>query len=162
MDKIVVAVIHGYCLGGGLQLATACDIRIARSDCQIGLPAAREGAFPGMSVFRLPRLIGLGPARRLILSGETIGPEEALRLGLADHVVPANGFEDGLTANIERYRRTPRMAAIASKQLLDRAFGASFEEVYQASIPLLAKCLASPDVTAAMDAWRQRRAHRDD
>jgi enoyl-CoA hydratase/carnithine racemase len=162
MDKIVIAVIHGYCLGGGLQLATACDIRIASSDCQIGLPAAREGVFPGMSVFRLPRLIGLGPARRLILSGETIGPEEALQLGLVDYVVPADGFEDGVTTIIERYRSTPRMAAITSKRLLDRAFDASFDVVYQESIPLLADCLASPEVAAAMDAWRQRRADRDE
>src|SRR5687767_8686895 len=54
LDKIVIAVLHGYCLGGGLQLAIACDIRIASSACQLGLPAAREGVFPGMAVFRLP------------------------------------------------------------------------------------------------------------
>lgn len=160
LDKIVIAAMHGYCLGGGLQLATACDIRISSSDCRIGLPAAREGVFPGMSVFRLPRLIGLGPARRLILSGETIQAEEALRLGLIDHLVPAARFEEGVREIVDLYAGTPRAAAIASKRLLDRAFDAPFETVYQESVPLLAECLASPEVAVAMDAWRQRRAAR--
>ena len=61
MDKITVAALHGYCLGGGLQLAVACDIRICSSDCRMGLPAGELGLFLGMAVYRLPRLIGLGP-----------------------------------------------------------------------------------------------------
>lgn len=89
MDKITVAELHGHCLGGGVQLAIACDIRIAATDCRLALPAVSDGIIPGMAPIRLPRLIGLGPARRLMLTGEVIGAEEALRLGLVDHVVPA-------------------------------------------------------------------------
>src|SRR5437764_8765286 len=92
MDKITVAALHGYCLGGGLQLAISCDIRVCSSDCRLGLPAVLEGIFPGLAPVRLPRLIGLGPARRLILSGEMIGAEESLRLGMVDYVVPAERF----------------------------------------------------------------------
>jgi enoyl-CoA hydratase len=94
MDKITVAALHGYCLGGGLQLAISCDIRVCSTDCQLGLPAVLEGLFPALATFRLPRLIGLGPARRLILSGEPISPGEALRLGLIDHLVQAERFEE--------------------------------------------------------------------
>ena len=52
MDKITIAVLHGYRFGGGLQLATSCDIRICSMDCRLGLPALQEGLFPGMAVFR--------------------------------------------------------------------------------------------------------------
>ncbi len=114
MDKIVVAALHGYCLGGGLQLAIACDIRVCSTGCRLGLPAVQEGLFPGMAPFRLPRLIGLGPARRLILSGETIAADEALHLGLVDHMVPAERFEAGLAEVLERYATAPRAAGIAS------------------------------------------------
>lgn len=160
MDKITVAALHGYCLGGGLQLAIACDIRICSTECGLGLPAVLEGLLPGMAPFRLPRLIGLGPARRLMLSGEAIGPDEALRLGLIDHLVPTAGFETGVAEVLERYLRVPRSAAVASKRLLRRAFEAPWATVYQESQALLAECLASRDVQAAGEAWRQRRAER--
>ena len=68
MNKITIAVLHGYGLGGGLQLAISCDIRVCSTECRLGLPAINEGLIPGLAPFRLPRLIGLGPARRLILS----------------------------------------------------------------------------------------------
>ena len=160
MNKITVAVLHGYCLGGGLQLAIACDIRISSTECRIGLPAINEGLVPGMAPFRLPRLIGLGPARRLILSGEVIGPEEALRLGLVDHIVPADNFEAGLTEVLQQYLAAPATAAVASKRLMRQAFDAPFETVYQESERLLADCLASPEVDAARKTWIQRQARR--
>jgi enoyl-CoA hydratase len=160
MDKIAIAAMHGYCLGGGLQLAIACDIRVSSTDCRLGLPAVQEGLFPGMAPFRLPRLIGLGAARRLILSGETIAPDEALRLGLVDHVMPAERFEEGLADILERYATAPHAASVASKRLMRRTFDAPFDTVYEASLPLLADCLASPEVAAAADAWRHRREGR--
>jgi len=160
MDKITVAILHGYCLGGGLQLAIACDLRICSTDARLGLPAIREGLFPGMAPFRLPRLIGLGPARRLILSGELIGPEEALHLGLVDHLISAHRFDAELGQILEGYLKAPYTAAISSKRLMRRGFEAPFDVVYQESLPLLANCLASPEVKAAGEAWRQRRADR--
>ena len=156
MDKITMAALHGYCLGGGLQLAISCDIRICSTDCRLGLPALQEGLFPGMAVFRLPRLIGLAPARRLILSGEIIGPEEALRLGLIDHLVPIERFEAGVAEVLATYLDAPPTACMASKRLMRRALDAPFETVYRESLPLLAECLASPDVRSAKEAWRRR------
>src|ERR1043166_657851 len=67
LDAITIAGIHGYCLGGGVQLAVACDLRVCSSDAQLGLPAINEGLFPGMAPFRLPRVVGLGTAARLVL-----------------------------------------------------------------------------------------------
>ena len=162
MDKVAIAALHGYCLGGGLQLAIACDIRVCSSDCRLGLPAVQEGLFPGMAPFRLPRLLGLGPARRLILSGEMIGPDEALRLGVVDHLVPAERFEEGLAEILERYLTAPRAASIASKRLMRRAFDAPLGVVYAESLPLLDECQASPEVAAAAEAWHRRQADRGD
>jgi enoyl-CoA hydratase len=107
-------------------------------------------------VFRLPRLIGLGPARRLILSGAVIGAEEAMHLGLVDHLVPADQFAAGVDELVEVYLAAPQTASIASKRLMRRAFEAPFETVYEESLSLLAQCQASPDVQSAREAWRQR------
>src|ERR1051325_7109157 len=84
LDAITIAAIHSYCLGGGVQLAVSCDLRVCSSDSQLGLPAVNEGLFPGMAPFRLPGLVGLGAAARLVLSGGTIDANEALRIGLVD------------------------------------------------------------------------------
>ena len=86
-DKLVLCAMQVYALGGGLQLPLACDIRIATPDCQLGLPAAKEGFIPGLGTYRLPRYIGLGRAKRMALSGENVDGNEALRIGLVDYVV---------------------------------------------------------------------------
>jgi enoyl-CoA hydratase/carnithine racemase len=92
MDKIVVVGMHGYCLGGALQLAIAADIRVSTADCQLGLPAIRESLIPGLGPWRLPKYIGWGRAKKLVLGGENINGEEALRIGLVDHLAPAEDF----------------------------------------------------------------------
>ncbi len=161
MEPLAIAAIHGHCLGGGLQLAIACDLRIAARDAKFGLPAANEGLFPGMAPFRLPRLIGIGRARRLILSGEVVDAETALAYGLVDHLVEDESFGSEVEVLVERYLATPRLAAQASKRLLDSAFTSSFDESYERSVPLLERCLDSPEVAAAAEAWRHRSTSGD-
>lgn len=156
MDKIVIAAIHGYCLGGGVQLAIACDIRVCSTESTLGLPAVNEGLFPGMAPFRLPRLIGLGPARRLILSGELISADEALRLNLVDYVIAADQFDAGVNGIVKQYLEAPRAASTASKTLLRRAFDGDFDSAYAESVPLLRECLDSPEVAMAKEAWKKR------
>ena len=158
MDKISVAALHGYCLGGGLQLAVSCDVRICSDDCQLGLPAGELGVFPGMAVYRLPRLIGLGPARRIIMYGDLVEPAEALRLDLVDHVVPADRFEAGVMEIVGRYLAAPRVASAAAKRLMAQAFDASFDTVFEQSRAFLTDCLQSPDAASSSAAWRERRA----
>ncbi len=86
--KPVLAMINGFALGGGCELALACDMRIAARSARLGQPEIKLGIIPGGGgTQRLPRLIGLGNAMRLILSGEQVGAEEAARLGLVDIVV---------------------------------------------------------------------------
>jgi enoyl-CoA hydratase len=86
--KPVIACINGFALGGGCELALACTLRIASSSARLGQPEVKLGIIPGYGgTQRLPRLIGKGAALKLILTGEIIGAEEALRIGLVDEVV---------------------------------------------------------------------------
>jgi len=160
MEKTVIAAIHGYCLGGGVQLAAACDVRVASTDAVIGLPAIDEGLFPGMAPYRLPRLIGKGRAASLILTGRRVAAEEAYSIGLVDHVLDANRFEEQFAALVDTYARAPRTAAAASKRLLARSYEASFDDVLAESEVLLETCLASAEVKRAREAWTRRRTTR--
>lgn len=160
LDAISIAAVHGYCLGGGLQLAISCDIRVCSTDCKLGLPAVLEGIIPGLAPVRLPRLIGLGPARRLVLSGELVGAEEALRLGMVDYVVPAERFEAETAAVIETYLKVPPTAARASKRLMRRAFEQPLATLESEMLPLIEACLDSPEAAEAARAWRDRRVAR--
>ena len=160
MDKTVIAAIRGYCLGGGVQLAAACDIRVASGDSVIGLPAVDEGLFPGMAPYRLPRLIGKGRAASLILTGEQISAEEARGIGLVDHLVDAANFDDQLGDVVDAYARAPRQAAAASKRLMARSYDAPFEAALRESEALLDECLRSPGVARARAGWANRSRRR--
>ena len=89
LDKPIIAAINGHANGGGLEQALACDIRVAAEHAQFGLGEVRLGWLPGGGgTQRLPRLIPLGRALEMLYTGNRIGADEALRLGLVDHVVP--------------------------------------------------------------------------
>ena len=99
-----VAVIHGVCLGGGLEFALACKFRIARDDAQtqLGLPEVQRGLVPGWGgTVRLPRLVGLREALGLILEGKTVSATKAAAIGLVDRAIPAESFEPELNQFVE-------------------------------------------------------------
>ena len=160
MDKITVAAVHGHCIGGGLQLAIACDIRIATTGSRFAVPAVADALIPGMAPVRLPRLIGLGPARRLMLSGAEIGCEEAARLGLVDHVVPDEDREAAVTEVLQPYLAAPHTAVVGVKQLLATAFAPPVADVAPTAARLFADCLASAELAEANAHWRRRTERR--
>ena len=93
--KPVIAAINGFCLGGGCELAMGCDIRIASDKARLGQPEVNLGILPGAGGSqRLPRLVGLGTAYKMLFSGEMVRADEALRIGLVDEVVPADQLTD--------------------------------------------------------------------
>lgn len=160
MDKPVIAGIHGHCLGGGLQIAIACDMRIAADDAIIGLPAAQEAFIPGMATWRLPRLIGMGHARHLILSGENIDPEKAFRIGLVNRVAPRNSLEDELQKWAGRYKEVPTGTLKWVKRLTNQALDLPFEGFLEEMDKAMQVVLVSEEHQAARRAWRKRKRRR--
>jgi enoyl-CoA hydratase/carnithine racemase len=157
MEKFVLCAMHGYSLGGGLQLALASDIRIATPDCVLGLPAIQESIIPGLATQRLPRFVGLGRAKWLILSGESIDGTRGHELGLVDHLVEADTFDADVEALVQKYLRTCSEGARQAKAMLalsgDLSHGAFFEEYLRRQ----ALALASPDHDEALAAYREGR-----
>jgi enoyl-CoA hydratase len=93
--KPIIAMINGFCLGGGCELAMACDMRIASENAKLGQPEVNLGIIPGGGgTQRLPRLVGEGHANRLIMSGALIGAEEAARIGLVEQVHPPEALRE--------------------------------------------------------------------
>lgn len=156
LPAIVIARIHGHCIGGGLQLALACDIRIATGNAVLGLTAATSGLVPGMASWRLPRFVGVGRALRLSLSSERVTASGALGMGLVDHVVPDEEADD----IVARYAAVPAEAARGIKELTRTAFDTDFGAAYQRGRELIADCLDGPGVAAANRAWAARRTAR--
>ena len=120
MPAVTVAAVHGFALGGGTELALACDFILASEKAQFGLPEVGLGVIPGFGgTIRLARIIGLSRAKELLLSGERIGAEEAARLGLIRRVLPQEGFFDAVQKFAERIARNSRTAVAAAKSLMN-------------------------------------------
>lgn len=156
-EKVLICALHGYVLGGGLQLALACDVRIATEDCRLGLPAIKEGIIPGLGTFRLPRYIGLGRAKWMVLSGDNVDGRRAYEIGLVDHVVAAAGFEAEVDALVEKYARVCSEGTVQSKMLLNLPFDMPHGQFFEEYLRRQRIALASADHREAMSAYRQKR-----
>ena len=157
MEKLVIVGIKEYCLGGGLQLALAADIRLATDNAVLGLPAVKECLIPGLSTFRLARYVGLGRAKQLILSGMNIPADQAYRIGLVDHVVPLAEFEADLERVAGEYLANNSKAMRLSKLLIDETFSLSYDTALKRYLELQEVAQTSPDHTEAKLAYLQKR-----
>lgn len=156
-EKILLCAMHGYALGGGLQLALACDIRIATEDCQLGLPAIKEGIIPGLGTLRLPRYVGLGRAKWLTLSGENVDGRRAYEIGLIDHLIKAENFEAETRSLVDRYSRVCSEGTRQAKILLNLSFDMVHGQFFEEFLRRQSIALASPDHQEAMAAYREGR-----
>ncbi|HEV8659249.1 MAG TPA: enoyl-CoA hydratase [Candidatus Binatia bacterium] len=121
LPQPVVAAVAGYALGGGCELALACDFRIASEGTKFGLPEIKIGAFPGGGgTQRLPRLIGAAKAKEIILTGDPIVAEQALALGLVMKVVSKGKLLEEARAFAAKLAALPRLALEASKMLINK------------------------------------------
>jgi enoyl-CoA hydratase/carnithine racemase len=122
IPKITIAAINGFALGGGLEVALACDFRYAADDAQLGLPEIKLGIIPGSGgTQRLPRVVGLGKARDLIYTGRSVAAGEALEIGLVDRVAPAAEALELATDEARAFAEGPSLAYAAAKRALAAA-----------------------------------------
>ena len=122
LPQPVIAAVSGYALGGGCELALACDFRIASDTARFGLPEIKIGAFPGGGgTQRLPRLIGTAKAKEMILIGDPITAEQALAVGLVMKVTPKAKLMGEANALAAKLASLPRLALQASKMLINRS-----------------------------------------
>lgn len=122
LPKVTIAAIEGYCLGGGCELALACDFRFAAQDAQLGQPEIALGIIPGAGgTQRLPRLVGHARARELVYSGRRVGADEALRIGLVDAVTPPGEAHWAAAHTALRYAKGPTRALAAAKEAMNAA-----------------------------------------
>ncbi|WBB66114.1 enoyl-CoA hydratase/isomerase family protein [Micromonospora sp. WMMD812] len=153
--KPTVAAVRGACVGGGCQLAAACDLRIAADDARFGVPPARLGlVYPAPTTRRLARLVGPSAAKFLLFTAELIDAERALRIGLVDEVLP----EERLAARVEEItariaQRSPLSVAAAKEIIDDRATPSRVAWWHR-------KVAASGEASEGIAAVRERRPPR--
>jgi cyclohexa-1,5-dienecarbonyl-CoA hydratase len=117
-DCLTIAAVHGYCLGGGMELATFCDFVLATESAQFGQPEIKLGCFPPVAMATLPRLIGMRAAAHLILTGHQISATEAHRLGLVTRVVPDHELAAAVETLLEEIRTlSPSVLHLTRKSL---------------------------------------------
>jgi len=122
MWKPIIAAVNGYCLGAGFALALACDIRVASENAEFSMPELKLGAPGGMGVtYRLPRLIGMGPAMEMLLTGDRISVEQARQWGLVNRVVPQAELMDAAVAMAERITANPPLGVRTTKEAVIRS-----------------------------------------
>jgi enoyl-CoA hydratase/carnithine racemase len=157
MEKLVIVGMHGYCLGGALQLALAADIRVSTAECKIGLPAIKESLIPGLATLRLPRYIGWGRAKKMILGGQNIDGQEALRIGLVDHIALEEDFFSHLDEIADDYLAACSVGTRMSKLVTNRAFDLDYETILQYYFELQQRAQFSPDAAEAKRAYLAKR-----
>ena len=153
MDKLAVCLMHGYAVGGGLQLALACDIRVCTPSAKLGLPAIKEGLIPGLGTYRLARYVGLGRAKSLIIRGSMIDGAEAERIGLVDHLVGEDTAFEEFEGWLAEYAATNSVGCRAAKQMLLDCFDLGWEAFFRKYLVLQERAVAAPDFAEARDAY---------
>lgn len=160
MTRPTLAEVKGSALGGGLELALACDMRIAADEAKLGLPEVRLGLMPGAGgTQRLPRLVGPAVALKMILSGEPVTGSQALGLGLVQWSVPLTGFDEAAEAVARQFASAPAHAAQAAKAAVRVAFDRG-QDGYAVETACVKQCLAHPRTRELVGAFLQRSAAR--
>jgi enoyl-CoA hydratase/carnithine racemase len=157
MPKVSIAVLHGYSIGGGLQLALACDLRLATDDAVLGLGATRHGIIPDGAVLRLARLVGLGRAKELTLLNDDVSPAEARAIGLVNWVCPASALEPSLEAIVRKARTASPRANAHAKRLLQQSFHEDPRALIEIVLRAQMDCMTSWETAEANRAWQEKR-----
>lgn len=158
LAKPTIAAIHGYALGGGLELALGADFRYLSEDAQVGQPEISLGIIPGAGgTQRLPRVIGFQKSKELVYSGRFVKAAEALELGLADKVFPADSLLDSALEDAEKWARGATVAIGAAKKAINDGWGASMVEALKVEEAAFADCFWSEDAKEGVAAFIEKR-----
>ncbi|WOX07947.1 enoyl-CoA-hydratase DpgD [Streptomyces sp. N50] len=159
LSKPVIARVNGYALGGGFELALACDLIVAGDQAVFALPEATLGLVPGAGgAFRLARQLPLKTAMGYLLTGRRMSAAEALRFGLVNEVVPAERLDEGVAAWTDALLRSAPLAVRAIKEAVLRSVDMPLEEAFTASYAWEEKRRRSDDAVEGPRAFAQRRA----
>jgi len=156
--KPVIAMINGYCLGGGCDLALACDIRIASENASFGQPEINLGIIPGGGgTQRLTRLVGEGKAMEMILTGEIIDAKTAHAIGLVNHVVPLDQLEAKTMEIASRIAEKSPIALSLAKEAVKIASRSNLDEGLRREVDLFALCFSTEDKDEGVKAFLEKR-----
>lgn len=158
MEKPVIAAVNGFALGGGCELAMSCDMRIASEKAKFGQPEVSLGIIPGFSgTQRLPRLVGVGKAKELILTGNMINAEEAERIGLVNKVVKSEDLMTEAFALANKIVANAPMAVRYANIAINRGIETDIETGIEIEADLFGLCFATKDQEEGMTAFLEKR-----
>jgi enoyl-CoA hydratase/carnithine racemase len=159
MTKPVIAQIHGACLGGALELALACDLRVLSADAVCGLVETRLGLVPDLGgSSRLPQVVGVGRAKELIMTSRVIGAEDAERYGLANRVAPPERLEAVTQELVDELLGCAPVAVGLAKRLIDASARPALAVTLEMEVAAQELCARTEDVKEGVRAAAERRA----
>lgn len=162
LDKPVIAVISGFALGGGCELAMSCDIRIASEKAKFAQPEAGLGITPGFGgTQRLARMVGIGKAKEMLYTCDMIKAEEAYRIGLVNKVVPLEALMDEAKAMANKIIGNAPIAVKYCKDAINRGMQVDIDQAILIEAEDFGKCFASEDQTEGMTAFLERRSEKN-
>lgn len=154
----VIAAIRGNCLGGGLEMAMACDLRIAAEDAKIGQPEINLGIIPAWGgTLRLPKIIGRGKAKEIIMLGKEIPAEEAKKIGLVNKVVPVKDFQEEVEELSRKISEGPPVALNYAKLCMNYGAEVPFDIGKEVESGLFASLASTDDMIEGIEAFMEKR-----
>jgi enoyl-CoA hydratase/carnithine racemase len=158
MTKPVICQIHGGCIGGAMELALACDLRVMAADAVMGLVETRIGLIPDVGgCSRLPAVVGLGRAKELVMASKIIGAEEAERIGLVNRIAPADQVEATTEALVDELLVCAPVAVGLAKRVLDSAAKPALSQTLEQEVTAQNVCALSEDFREGTKALAEKR-----
>jgi enoyl-CoA hydratase/carnithine racemase len=160
LPAITIAAIQGYCLGGGLQVALACDLLVASTDAVFSIPAVKEGVVADLGPMRLARLIGASKAKYLCLLGRRFSAKEGLEMGILHEVVEPGELQQHAFNLAQELLGTPFTALKHTKRQINAAFELDLPSLTREMVAAQDECLRSPEHTVVMETYRETLAEQ--